>query len=269
MDPSGRPIGIFDSGIGGLTVANAIKKLLPNESIVYFGDTAHLPYGDKSADALRYFSLRISKFLIDQKCKAIVVACNSASSTSFDTLTDFFQKEVLFLNVVDPLVQATLEKDYKNVGVIATKATIRSNAYQRKLNASDSLLEVNQLATPLLVHMIEEGYHNNEISHAILDNYLKLDQFSEIEALLLACTHYPLIKSEIQAYFKNKVDILDPNESLAQRLKITLEANGLLNESPNKEQDRFYVSDFTDSFLETTKLFYGQQVELKEIDIWK
>ena len=111
-----QPIGIFDSGIGGLTVANAIHHFLPNERLIYFGDTVHLPYGDKSADAIRYYCLRISKFLLEQDCKMIVIACNSASSAAYDMLLDFFEGKVLFVNVVDPLVQAVVSEGYKNVG---------------------------------------------------------------------------------------------------------------------------------------------------------
>ncbi len=269
MDRSGQPIGIFDSGIGGLTVANAIKSLLPNERIIYFGDSAHLPYGDKSADALRYFSIRITKFLLDKNCKTVVVACNSASSTAFDTIKDFYPDDIRFFNVVDPLVQEAVGKKYNKVGVIATKATIRSNAYSKKINALDPSINVVQLATPLLVHMIEEGFYNNNISHAILDNYLNQHRFENLDALLLACTHYPLIKQEIHDYFNGQVKILDPNLAVANQLKVYLESNQLLNNEVKNQEDQFYVSDFTESFLETVKIFYGKQIELQEIDIWK
>lgn len=142
------PIGIFDSGIGGLTVANAIVQFLPGEEIIYFGDTAHLPYGDKSADAIRYYSLRISKFLLEQQCKMIVVACNSASSAAYHVLVDFFKGQTLFVNVVDPLVEEVARKRYRKVGIIATKATVQSGMYERQLRALQPDLEIASLATP-------------------------------------------------------------------------------------------------------------------------
>lgn len=269
MSKDTRPIGVFDSGIGGLTVANAINHLLPNESIIYFGDSAHLPYGDKSADAIRFFSLRIAKFFIQQNCKMVVVACNSASSTSYDTLIDFFGEEMVFINVIDPLVKTVLEFGFKKVGVIATKATISTNVYQSKLRAGNPTIEVNQLATPLLVPMIEEGFHKNQVSQSIISSYLNREEFNEIEALLLACTHYPLIKNEIQEFVTDKIKVLDPNEACALQVKETLLKYNIQNEGEKVGEDQFYVSDFSPSFLETTKMFYGEQVDLQEALIWK
>lgn len=269
MSKDTRPIGIFDSGIGGLTVANAINRLLPNESIIYYGDSAHLPYGDKSADAIRFFSLRIAKFFIQQNCKIIVIACNSASSTAYDTLIDFFGEEIIFINVIDPLVNNVLDLGFKNVGVIATKATIATNVYQSKLRAGNPTIQVNQLATPLLVPMIEEGFHKNQVSHSIISNYLDRKEFANIEALLLACTHYPLIKNEIQEFVSDQIKVLDPNEACASQVKDTLIKYNIINRGDKLKKDLFYVSDFSPSFLETTKMFYGEQVDLQEALIWK
>lgn len=269
MSKDNRPIGIFDSGIGGLTVANAIKILMPNESIVYFGDTAHLPYGDKSADAIRYFSLRIAKFFIEQNCKMVVIACNSASSTSYETLLDFYKDELIFINVIDPLVQTVLSEDVKKIGVIATKATIASNVYPRKLKAKNPMLEVQQLATPLLAPMIEEGFHNNDVSQSIIQNYLKQTELANIEALLLACTHYPLIREEIKSYLPSEVLVLDPNTSCAEQVLDTLQKFDIENDGEYPKEDAFYVSDLTASFIETTQLFYNKKVALNEALIWK
>jgi len=140
-----QPIGIFDSGIGGLTVANAITKHLPNEEVIYFGDTAHLPYGEKSADAIRYYCITISKFLLEKGCKMIVIACNSASSAAYDVLVDFFSGQTLFVNVVDPLVDAVTNEGYGKVGVIATKATINTGIYRRKLLEKEPVLQVGRV----------------------------------------------------------------------------------------------------------------------------
>lgn len=267
MALASQPIGVFDSGIGGLTVANAIVKKLPNEEIIYFGDTAHLPYGDKSADAIRYYCLRISKFLLDQGCKMIVVACNSASSAGYDVLLDFFREQALFVNVVDPLVSAVAKKGFDRVGVIATKATVQSGIYHKQLHRVRPSLEVESLATPLLAPMIEEGFVHNQASKAILDTYLSHAGFSDIEALLLACTHYPLIRQDIEAYFDHKVDVLDSTLVVAEEVAQKLADNHLLN--PQKSQPhRFYVSDYTQSFEETTRLFYGEAIHLEHYQIW-
>lgn len=262
-----KSIGVFDSGIGGLTVANAINRLLPNEHLIYFGDTAHLPYGDKSADAIRYYALRISKFLLEQDCKMIIIACNSASAAASDMLMEFFDGKVLFANVIDPLVQHTISKGYKNIGVIATKATIRSNVYQSKLKSYNQTVKVNQLATPLLAPMIEEGFFHNNISQEIIKNYLSDKRMQDLDTLLLACTHYPLIRSEIEAYYHGNVDVLDSCDVLALQVKDMLTQENLLSQKRNKEH-KYYVSDFTQSFEDTAKLFNGSEIELEVKNIW-
>ncbi len=262
-----RPIGIFDSGIGGLTVANAISHLLPNEKLIYFGDTVHLPYGEKSADAIRYYCIKISKFLLEHNCKMIVIACNSASSAAYDTLLDFFSKGTIFVNVVDPLVDVVLRSERERVGIIATKATVNSRAYEEKLIAADKSLCVSSLATPLLVPMIEEGFYENNISHSVLDRYLHDNRLKDIDCLLLACTHYPLVKKEIQKILTDKVLVLDSAVPVAHKVKDLLEKNSLLSDRRAGE-NQFFVSDYTRSFQETTRLFYGREVNLKEASIW-
>lgn len=257
-----KSIVVFDSGIGGLTVANAISSLLPNEHIIYFGDTVNLPYGDKSVDAIKYYAIRISKFLIEQDCKMIVIACNSASAAAYEVLLDFFKGKILFANVVDPLVDTVLDLDYKKVGVIATKATILSNTYKKKINAIDKDIIVNQLATPLLAPMIEEGFHHNKISKEVINSYLSDTSMQDLDALLLACTHYPLIRDEIDEYYEGKVAILDSCSALAQQVKNTLIHEGCLSDKLIRPH-KYYVSDFTQSFEDTARLFYGSEIELE------
>ncbi len=263
-----QPIGIFDSGIGGLTVANAIIRKLPQEQIIYFGDTAHVPYGDKSADAIRYYCLRIAKFLLEKNCKMIVVACNSASSVAYHVLTEFFKDQALFVNVVDPLVEATVTKGYNKVGVIATKATTQSDVYPRQLRSRAPNMKVQSLATPLLAPMIEEGYVTNNISNVILENYLSDTRFTNIEAILLACTHYPLIHSNISAFFDHKVDVLDSTDIVAEAVFQQLKRNELLNHQKcNGHQ--FFVSDYSLSFEETTRIFYKGEIDLEHCALWQ
>ncbi|MFK7807025.1 MAG: glutamate racemase [Saprospiraceae bacterium] len=262
-----QPIGVFDSGIGGLTVANAILKQLPNEQIIYFGDTAHLPYGDKSTDAICFYCLKIVKFLLEKNCKLIVIACNSASSAAYNVLIDFFAGQALFVSVVDPLVDAVVEKQFKNVGVIATKATIRSDVYRLKLMAKQPELNVISMATPLLVPMIEEGFFNDNISDTIIEKYLGDSSFKSIEALLLACTHYPLIRKNIETFLGPTVQVFDSNDVVAQAVRTKLKAMNLLSDEL-KSDHQFYVSDFTHSFEETTRLFYKEKIDLAHCPIW-
>jgi glutamate racemase len=263
-----QPIGIFDSGIGGLTVANAILAHLPQEEIIYFGDTAHLPYGDKSADAIRYYCLKIAKFLMEKNCKMIVVACNSASSVGYEVLLEFFQEQLLFANVVDPLVEVALSVPYDKIGIIATKATINSGVYQAKLKQAGPHLKVAAMATPLLAPMIEEGFVHNRISDVVLDTYLGSPVFRDIDALLLACTHYPLIKPDIEAYFKYQVKVYDSGALVARQVAQQLEDHHLLNERTRPPQHKFYISDYTRSFEETARRFYSHQIDLEYCNIW-
>lgn len=263
-----HPIGIFDSGIGGLTVANAIFERFPQEKIIYFGDTAHLPYGDKSADSIRFYSLKICKFLLEQNCKMIVIACNSASSAAYNTLIEFFEGKTLFVNVVDPLVHSVSYKGFSKVGVIATKATIRSDIYKQKLKTINPDLEVAQLATPLFAPMIEEGFHSNQLSKEIIKNYLSHKTLNDIDALLLACTHYPLIKDSIDQFYGGNVEIFDSTDVVADVVEKKLNENDLKSTQLEGVHE-FYVSEFTDSFEETTKVFCNRELELKEHSIWQ
>ena len=262
-----QPIGVFDSGIGGLTVANAINRYLPNEEIIYFGDTAHLPYGDKSADAIRYYCLKIVKFLLERDCKMIVIACNSASSAAYNVLVDFFPGEAIFVNVVDPLVEAVADNNFQKIGIIGTKATIRSKVYQRKLKEQQPGLKVSAIATPLLAPMIEEGYFHNRVSQVVIETYLSNEEFSDIEALLLACTHYPLIRKDIKNFLGKGVEVLDSTLFTVKNIEAKLLKQGLLNDEKNNTH-QFYVSDFTQSFEETTRLFYNEHLQLEHYAIW-
>lgn len=266
---SEQPIGIFDSGIGGLTVANAIRHALPNENLIYFGDTAHMPYGDKSAEAIKYYSLKIGMFLKEQGCKAIIIACNTASSLGYQDLKDFIGNEVPILNVIDPVVSYCVQRhQYQKIGVIATKATIKSDVYAKKINQILPDLKVQSLATPLLAPMIEEGFFENNISKTIINSYLSSPKLKKIDALILACTHYPLIKDEISAYFNQKVDILNTAVIVAEDVKIKLQQLGLLNLSTKAPKYQFFVSDKTSAFETSTKLFFGDKINLVQKNIW-
>jgi glutamate racemase len=258
------PIGIFDSGIGGLTVAAAIHKILPNEQLIYFGDTAHLPYGDKSPEAIKSYSLNIGRFLLSKQCKMVIIACNTASSHAYQALVEDIGHQVPVVNVIDPVVDFLITAGkYHRVGVIGTRSTIQSNLYATKIKELDPGIKVSSLATPLLAPMIEEGYFDNNISHAVIQSYLSSPKLEGIESLVLACTHYPLIQAEINDYYGGRVDIINTAEIVAHSVQDHLNSLELLNTGLAKRH-RFYVSDFTKSFETSTRLFFGEKIHLKQ-----
>lgn len=262
------PIGIFDSGTGGLTVAYAIKTLLPNENMVYFGDTAHFPYGDKSEAAIQAYSIKIADVLLSKGCKVIVIACNSASSAAYELLKEYVRKDVHIINVIDPMVDLVATRFAgKEIGLIGTKRTVQSDIYSRKIQETNKRIGLKSLATPLLAPMIEEGFFNNQISHEIIAQYLSDPSLANIEALILACTHYPLIKKEISDFYQNQLPILDSAEIVAQALKEYLHHHLLLNNQPTAER-HFFVSDYTESFEASTRLFFKEKVTLERHALW-
>jgi glutamate racemase len=262
------PIGIFDSGIGGLTVAHAIKNVLPSESMVYFGDTAHLPYGDKSEAAIQAYSIKIADVLLKKGCKVIVIACNSASSAAYELLKEYV-RSVKIINVIDPMVSVVVDQfANKNVGLIGTKRTVQSGVYVRKIEEANKNITLHSLATPLLAPMIEEGFFDNQISHEIIGQYLADPELQDIETLILACTHYPLIRKEISAFYNNKLSILDSSEVVAAALRMHLEETGLLNTTTKLPTHQFLVSDYTPSFEASTRLFFQEQVHLEKHPLW-
>jgi len=255
-------IGIFDSGIGGLTVAAAVARSFPKESILYFGDTAHLPYGEKSTEAILSYSSGIADFLIRSGCKMLVIACNTASAIAYEALKVQYEGKVPVVDVISPLVELVASKNYRKLGVIATKATVRSDIYPRQLQALQSGLEVSTLATSMLATMIEEGFANSDISQAVLHNYLTYPDFEGIEALLLACTHYPLIRAEIENFYGKKVAVYDSVDAVVQKIALLLDTWHLQNNSTTSSKQQFFVSDYTRSFEEATGIFYQKEVHL-------
>lgn len=266
------PIGIFDSGIGGLTVAKAINDLLPNEQLIYFGDTAHFPYGDKAAYSIKHYSALISEFLLKQGCKSVVIACNTASSVASKPLVKLLPKDYPLLNVIDPVANYIAEYHAKNkVGVIATKGTIGSRIYPKSIKNLNTEIEVTSLATPLLAPMIEEGFFNNTISRTVIAEYLNKKNIKDVEALILGCTHYPLIEKEVSDFYisnKRKVEIINSANVVAKSVKEELNRRDLLSNTKNS-QHRFYVSDYTKSFEKSTKFFFGDELKLEKMDLWK
>lgn len=263
-------IGIFDSGIGGLTVARSVAELLPHENLIYFGDTAHLPYGDKSTAAIQAYSVKIAHFLLERGVKAILIACNSASAAAFELVKEYVGSRAVVMNVIDPAVNFLSQKySGKKVGLIGTRQTVNSAVYAKKLKQAAPELELKSLATPLLAPMIEEGFFNSAISEGVIHQYLGHDELAGIEALVLACTHYPLIKPQIESYFKGKVEVVDSSKMVALSLYETLAKHGLLNPNKDSGEQTFFVSDLTESFEATTEIFFRAKVHLELHRLWE
>lgn len=262
-----QPIGIFDSGVGGLTVAHAIKQILPGESIIYFGDTAHLPYGDKSEESIRNYSHRITEFLLEHDSKVVLVACNSASASAYDSLKKEFSEKTILFDVIDPVVDYISTRNFNKIGVIGTKRTISSGTYEQKIRLKSTKTEVISLATPLLVPMIEEGFIFDDISNAIIRAYLSNESLGGIQALILGCTHYPIIKNQISKIFNFNIEVVDSARIVSISLRDALEKKGLLNDT-GKVKDLFFVSDYTNYFEKIAKMFFEGEINLKKADIW-
>jgi glutamate racemase len=266
--PNASPIGIFDSGIGGLTLAHAITELMPQEPIIYFGDTAHLPYGDKSATSIQAYSVKICNLLLEKNCKLILIACNSASAAAYDLVKAYVGTKAIVVNVIDPVIQY-LDRDWENkkLGLIGTKQTVNSGIYARKATELAKNIQVKSLATPLLAPMIEEGFFNNRISEQIIQEYLANPTLDGIDGLILGCTHYPLIKKQIEDFYQGRISVIDTSVIVAEAIKQILTEKDLLSAGPTGSR-QFYVSDYTESFEQSTKQFFGEAIKLTQYPIW-
>lgn len=258
-------IGIFDSGIGGLTLANALVEREPKLSFDYYGDTAHLPYGDKSPELVRHYSKGISQFLIGQGCSTILIACNTASATAYEFLASQFP-DTQIVSVVDPTV-AYVRKSYKSmhkIGVIGTRGTIQSGIYPRKIKENNpDAPEVVSKATPLLAPLIEEGFFNKNISKEVVADYLSDPEFADLDAIVLGCTHYPLIAPVVTEILGPKVEVIDSAGLVADHLLNHFQGDAIM------AQRQFIVSDHTASFENSARFFFSEKFHLKELDIWE
>ena len=260
---SAAPIGVFDSGLGGLTVAHAIMRQLPAESLIYFGDTARVPYGPKSPDTVRRYSREISAFLIEQGVKAIVVACNTATAHALPTLRD--ELDVPVIGVVEPGARAAVRATRTgHIGVIGTAGTIRSQAYDRAIRAENPEVRVTTLACPLFVPMVEEGWVNHEATHLIAEEYLAPFVKDPIDTLVLGCTHYPLLKPVIGEIVGRSVRLIDSAEETALDARRMLAANDL-TAADREGAYRFIASDDPQQFLTLGRRFLGSAIERVEV----
>jgi len=258
------PIGVFDSGVGGLTVVKAIRDILPNESIIYFGDLAHLPYGSKGAKTVRTLALNVSRFLYNQGIKMLVVACNTATSNALPYIISEF-KDIPVIGVVEPGSREALSvSEKKRIGVIGTTRTISSNSYLETITSILPTARVFLLPTPTLVPLIEDGWINHPSMYMILDDYLSYFDDKDIDTLLLGCTHYPLIKKNIRLLRPN-FNIVDSADSTAKYVKSMLEKNNLMS-SNNSSYMKFFASDISEVFIDLTKKILGDYIEIKTVE---
>lgn len=251
-------------------MAHALHTLLPSENLIYFGDTAHLPYGDKSKETIVQYSLGIADFLLGQKCKVILIACNSASSNAFEEVREHVGERAIVMNVVDPVVNQVCSQNNgpQAIGIIGTKATIDSGTYEKKISEKSAGIEVSSLATPLFVPMIEEGFVFDDISNAIIRSYLSRKELEGINALILGCTHYPIIRNQISRFFNFEVNVLDTAKIVAQAAQRLLSENDLLN-TKSAGGTQFFVSDHTPYFDVIANMFFNEKILLVKRNIWK
>ena len=268
MKGSEQPIGLFDSGVGGLTVAHAISSLLPNEQLLYYGDTAHLPYGDKSKETIVGYSTGIADFLMEKGCKVILIACNSASANAYTEVREHVGDRAVVLNVVDPVVEYVLAmENARHIGVIGTKATIQSGSYQEAITGTDDSREVSSLATPLFVPMIEEGFVFDDISNAIIRSYLSRQELNDIDTLILGCTHYPIIRNQISRYYNFEVNVIDSARIVAEYLQKYLKSHNMLA-AARAGENQYYISDHTPAFETIANMFFNEKIHLEKRSIW-
>ena len=242
-----RPIGIFDSGVGGLTVAKQVMKVLKNENIVYFGDTARLPYGSKSKETVTRFSKQIVRFLLTKNVKAIIIACNTASANSLEELRKTFDVPI-FGVVVPGASEAVKATKNKKVGIIGTLGTVRTGEYKKLICEADSSIQVFSKACPLFVPLVEEGWTNTEITKLTAKEYLGELLEEGIDSLVLGCTHYPLLKRCIGDIVGENVKLVDPAKETAITVKNFLIDNNMINDGKEDKNHIFYVSDYTEQF---------------------
>ncbi len=258
-----RPIGVFDSGVGGLTVAKEIIKLMPNEEICYFGDCRRAPYGNKDKETLAVYAMEIAQFLMQQNVKAMVVACNTMSATCLDILKNNF--DIPIIDVLYAGVLAVYEQAHSSVCLLATKATVDSGMHKRLVLEKNENLEVKDIACPNFVSIVEAGLANSHEAYEEAKKYMVDCDFNKIDTLLLGCTHYPLMEKAIRKVTGEKVNIINPAYKCALMLKEELAEKNLLSNSPNPKH-KIYASDISnfDSFLHEhiDKTIWAEQIIL-------
>ncbi len=249
-----KSIGVFDSGIGGLTVVHALSKRLPHENITYFGDTARVPYGSKSAEVVREYAFEDTRFLLQQGVKVIVVACNTVSAVAIDQLKEKF--DIPIVGMIQPGTRAALRESVSGkIGVIGTLATIASDSYARELRAIENDLHIWSKACPLFVPLAEEGWSNHEVTRLVANEYLFELRQKQVDTLIMGCTHYPILRDVIQSTAGSNVKLIDSGDAAAVEIEQLLREKDLLNTSTAKADNSFFVSDVPQKFKQLGEIF--------------
>ncbi len=258
-------IGIFDSGLGGLTVIRALMDSLPGYDMIYFGDTARTPYGTKSRETVIRYSIENTEFLLDKGAKAIVMACNTASSVATETIVNKYNVPVF--EVITPAVDLSLKTSAKHrIGVIGTRATINSCVYEKKIVEKNNEARVFSTPCPLLVPLVEEGWMKKPETRMIIKKYLHPLKTKQIDTLILGCTHYPLLKKTIQGKIGRKVKIIDSSLAVAGSVKMYIEKHPEVCEKLTVDgKTKFFVSDITEQFDKTAKAILRKNVLLEHV----
>ncbi|MEJ2613906.1 MAG: glutamate racemase [Ignavibacteriaceae bacterium] len=262
-----KPIGVFDSGIGGLTVVKRLASTLPSEDIVYFGDTARVPYGSKSNSTVIEYSFQDTKFLLGKSVKAVVVACNTASSIAIEELKKNFDLPII--GMINPGAKLAISSTKNGkIGVIGTRATISNKAYSSEIKRIDSSMTVFEKACPLFVPLAEEGWINHKATYEIAEEYLQELRDLKIDTLVLGCTHYPILSEVIQKVIGDNVTLIDSGVASAGIIKEELERTNLYTGRNTNGNHDFYVSDIPVKFKEVAELFLGRPVtEVHKVDL--
>lgn len=254
-----RPIGVFDSGIGGLTVVKRLSSTLPDENIIYFGDTARVPYGSKSNATVTEYAIQDTRFLLSKNVKAIVVACNTVSSVAIPELKKIF--DVPIIGMIEPGAKMALHKSLNlKIGVIGTRATISNKAYSEELKRLNSAANVYEIPCPLFVPLAEEGWTDHQATFNIAEEYLKELRLTGIDTLILGCTHYPILSKVIQKVIGENVNLIDSGVASAEIIKEDLSGRKMLNDSGLTGVLEFFVSDIPTKFREVAELFLGREI---------
>jgi len=262
-----KPIGVFDSGIGGLTVVKRLASTLPTEDIIYFGDTARVPYGSKSNSTVIEYSIQDTKFLLSKNVKAVVVACNTASSIALDELKKNFDLPII--GMINPGARLAIESTRNGrIGVIGTRATISNKAYSEEIKKLKPSIFVFEKACPLFVPLAEEGWINHKAAFEIAEEYLKELRDLKIDTLVLGCTHYPILSGVIQKVIGEKVTLIDSGVASAAVVMEELDRTNLHTNKFSKGNRDFFVSDIQVKFKEVAELFLGEPItEVKKVEL--
>lgn len=254
-----KPIGVFDSGVGGLTVVKELLQQLPGEDIIYFGDTARVPYGIKSKETVIRFSIENILFLLKYDVKLICVACNTVSSLALPSIRNHFK--VPLVGVISPAVrEAVYATQNKRIGVIGTHGTVRSRAYEAEIRQLDPEIKVTTVACPLFVPFVEEGLLHGEVVTRVARQYLQPLKDAKIDTIILGCTHYPLLRSTIEQVMGENVRIINSAKQVSIEVKKILSAEGQLNQRSKGGKQRYFVSDNPDWFTGLARTFLGRQI---------